>query len=280
MLHEDGQKITDWGVDQERRGVLPSSIAARRIQVTAVRNHGIPFDDLTIEDVHDYLDSRIGRNGGPISNRTRYCYLSSLTDFYAWALDAGRVTTNPMLGVRRPKLRPTLPRPIPRDKLHRALAKCTDNSMMRCWILLAALAGLRVSEIAGLERSDILDGNPPHLHVVGKGRKERYVPVHPDVAAALDACPLPRSGHLFTTSTGRAYNGERVSAKMCEFLDAADIDDRPHALRHWFATDLLETGANLRVVQELLGHSSLNTTALYTKVRPEASSAAVLRLSV
>lgn len=271
--------ISEWERDQRRRGVLPSSIATRSIQVRAIcRDLEHPVEELTVGETQDWLDERRWY-GKPISDKTRYGYLSSLTDFFDFLHRTGRVETNEMREAQRPRTRENLPRPIEDNVLERAIALTHKDCRMRLWLLLAAGAGLRVSEIAGLDASDILRAKEPWvIHAVGKGGKERYVDCHPRVKAALEEYGIPRRGPLFHASTGRPYTGQRVSSLMCAFLDRLGIDDRPHSLRHWFATSALETGADLRTVQELLGHSSINTTAIYTKVKDRSRSLAVASL--
>lgn len=271
--------ITEWERDQRRRGVLPSSISARAIHVRAItRDLEHSIEELTVEEVQDWLDDRRWY-GKTISDKTRYGYLSSLTDFFDFLQRTGRVEVNEMREAQRPKTRETLPRPIEDNVLDRALAATGKDPRMKLWLMLAAGAGLRVSEIAGLEATDILRAKEPWvIHAVGKGQKERYVDCHPKVKAALEEYGVPRRGPLFYASTGRPYTGQRISAMMCAFLDRHDIADRPHSLRHWFATSALEAGADLRTVQELLGHSSINTTAIYTKVKDRSRSLAVASL--
>lgn len=271
--------IVEWERDQRRRGIARSSISARAIQIRALtRDLEHPVTELAVEDAQEWLDDRRWY-GKTISDKTRYGYLSSLTDFFDFLHRTGRITENVMREAQRPKTRENLPRPIEDNVLERALAACGKDCRMHLWLLLAAGAGLRVSEIAGLDATDILRAKEPWvIHAVGKGGKERYVDAHPRVKAALETYGIPRRGHLFHASTGRPYTGQRVSALMCSFLDRLDIDDRPHSLRHWFATSALEAGADLRTVQELLGHSSINTTAIYTKVKDRSRSLAVASL--
>lgn len=268
--------VEEWARDQRRRGVLPSSISARTIHARAVlRDLDLT---MTAEDLEDWLDERRWY-GKPLSDKTRYGYLSSLSSLFDFAVRTGRATTNPVTVIPRPKMRNPLPRPFEDNALDRALHHAANDPRMTCWLLLAAGAGLRVSEIAGLEGTDILRAKDPWvIHAIGKGRKERYVDCHPKVRAALEHHGVPRRGPLFTAATGRQYSGAAVSRLMCAYLDRLDIEDRPHGLRHWFATSALVAGADLRTVQELLGHSSVNTTALYTKVFDNRRSAAVASL--
>ena len=274
-----GALIAEWGLDQRRRGVLPSSIEARSIHVRAIaRDMEDDITDLTVEQAQVWLDDRRWY-GRPIGDKTRYCYLASLSEFFDFLYRTGRVSSNLMRDATRPKVRENLPRPIERNAFDAAVAAARDDPRMSAWLLLGAGAGLRVGEMAGREATDILRAKSPWvIHAVGKGRKERYVDCHPAVQAALEHYGIPRRGHLFYSSTGRPYNGARISSLMCSFLDRNGIDDRPHSLRHWFATSLLDSGADLRTVQELLGHSSINTTAIYTKVSDSKRSLAVAAL--
>lgn len=274
--------IRNWAVDCRRRGVMASSIDARTILVTAVsRDH----DDLTALDewdIQQWLDDRkaLRRNGAPLSDRTRHNYISALDDFYDWLVRTGQATDNPARRVPRPKLRAPLPRPIDRTRLDTLLHHCTDDPRMTLLIWLAAGAGLRVGEMAKLTDADVLRSKRPWvLHVTGKGGKERYVAVHPRVERALADYGIPR-GHLFTTLNGRPYANHSLSALMCRYFDRIGVEDRPHSLRHFFATSVLEAGADLRVVQELLGHASPTTTAIYTKVSDHRRNDAVLALDL
>lgn len=279
MQNQNDALIQEWERDQRRRGVMDSSIAHRSINVRAVcRDIEGPLTEITVEDVQGWLDERRWY-GKIIGDKTRYGYLSTFTELFDFLVRTGRVTENVMREIQRPKTRENLPRPIEDDALDRALALTGKDIRMYLWLLLAAGAGLRVSEIAGLEGTDILRAKDPWVvHAVGKGGKERYVDCHPRVKDALEAYGVPRRGPLFYSSTGRTYTGARVSSLMCAFLDRLNIDDRPHSLRHWFATSALETGADLRTVQELMGHSSINTTAIYTKVKDRSRSLAVASL--
>ena len=279
MAMTNEELIREWERDQRRRGVLPSTIAARGIHLRAVaRDLRGPITELDEDDVQDWLDQRRW-SGRPLGDKTRYCYLSSLTGFYDWAIRAGRATTNPLRDTIRPKVRENLPRPIERNSLDEALRHAARDPRMTCWLMLAAGAGLRVGEIAGLEASDILRAKTPWvIHAVGKGRKERYVDCHPAVQEAIEGFGIPWRGPLFYTNANRPFTGQSLSRQMCVYLDRCGIADRPHSLRHWFATSLLEAGTDLRTLQVLLGHSSINTTAIYTKVTDTRRSAAVAAL--
>jgi integrase/recombinase XerC len=141
------------------------------------------------------------------------------------------------------------------------------------WLELFYSAGLRLSELAGLPRRSI-DLRQGTVRVLGKGRKERLCPLgEPAVRAVeayLEACPF-ESEALFVSAQGRQLNGRTIQLALKRYLAAAGLDAKltPHKLRHSFATHLLDHGADLRSVQELLGHSQLTTTQIYTSVSVE-----------
>lgn len=255
---------------------MESSIDSRLIHARALAAWK-PLADITLADLDKFLDRRRGRNEGPLTTRTRFSWMSSLSDLYDHGVRQGYVTESDIIGARKPKIRPNLPRPIRDDRLHTALEHA--NKRMTIWLLLAALGGLRVSEIAKLTPDDVRDDHDPWmLYVIGKGNKERMVPVHPVLQEHLEQWE-PQGQTLFATPSGKQLKAATVSDAMCRHLDKWKIKDRPHALRHWFATAALEaSGGNLRIVQELLGHANPNTTAIYTKLNPERTFDAVANI--
>ncbi len=137
-------------------------------------------------------------------------------------------------------------------------------------LYLAAYQGLRAVEIAGLRRENVHELDEQlHLVVLGKGNKERVLPLAPRVLAELQAYGLPRRGPVFTMydNLGRRstppISAARVSAACGTYLAEAGTGSTLHALRHFFATALYQTSQDLRLVQEALGHSSPNITAIY-----------------
>ena len=141
------------------------------------------------------------------------------------------------------------------------------------WLELFYSAGLRLSELVQVRHRN-LDLHQGTVRVVGKGRKERLCPLgNPAIRALeayLDARPFDGEA-LFVSAQGRQLNGRTVQLALKRYLAAAGLDAKltPHKLRHTFATHLLDHGADLRSVQELLGHSQLTTTQIYTSVSVE-----------
>ena len=180
--------------------------------------------------------------------------------------------------VRSPRLARTLPRPLSETDAARTLAEAGENPVE--WIaardvaLLTLLygAGLRISEGLSLKRGDAPLGEA--ITVLGKGRKQRTVPLLPAVREAVDAylAKLPFAGPaespLFVSRRGKAMTAREAQALMQHLRARLGLPERatPHALRHSFATHLLAHGGDLRAVQELLGHASLSTTQTYTQV--------------
>jgi integrase/recombinase XerC len=157
----------------------------------------------------------------------------------------------------------------------KSLRNAQNWQMLRdtAWLELFYSAGLRLSELAGLQRESI-DLKQGTVRVLGKGRKERLCPLgEPAVRAVeayLEASPF-ESEALFVSAQGRQLNGRTIQLALKRYLAAAGLDAKlsPHKLRHSFATHLLDRGADLRSVQELLGHSQLTTTQIYTSVSVE-----------
>ena len=214
--------------------------------------------------------------------------IATLRSFYKWLQLRGLVETNPMLLIRTPKQTKRLPKAITVEQIDKLLSMPDDKDTLgaRDRAILETLysTGVRVSELVGLNRSN-LNVAEQTLHVRGKGKKERIVPLgsHAMVAirhylTLLDPDPRFASLHerasfdpntpLFVNKNGGRLSSRSVRRKLDKYLTSAGLDPSisPHTLRHSFATHLLDNGADLRSVQELLGHQSLSTTQIYTQV--------------
>ena len=212
--------------------------------------------------------------------------IATLRSFYKWMLKLGHVEANPMLLIRTPKQSKRLPKAIAVEQVE-ALLDAPDNKETlgaRDRAILETLysTGVRVSELVDLNRND-LDHATQTLHVRGKGKKERIVPLGSHAMAAIRHYltllePDPRFADLrrksmyetavplFINKNGGRLSSRSVRRKLDKYLVAVGLDPgiSPHTLRHSFATHLLDNGADLRSVQELLGHQSLSTTQVYT----------------
>ncbi len=228
---------------------------------------------------------------GPSTVRLRF---AALRTFYKRAVREGKIATNPVADLVLPKLTRRLPVFLnqqqvtalleaperlweEKEKRRRVGTQKSGKSSQRwqilrdkAWLELFYSAGLRLAELTGLKRSQ-LDLAAGTVRVLGKGRKERVCPFGEPAAQALreylEACPFDDEA-LFVSEQGRPLQGRTVQLALKRYLEAAGLDARltPHKLRHTFATHLLDHGADLRGVQELLGHSQLTTTQIYTSV--------------
>ena len=228
-----------------RRGLATNTIDKRARNLTLFAQEvGL---DTNRDAIEDWLDSR------GLSSKSRALWLSTLHCFYTWAIFEGLMTEDPTARIKAPRTRRRLPRPVTDAEL-KSVLKGT-NPRLRAMLLLASLAGLRCCEIAALAREDILpDGL---LRVLGKGNKERVLPLHPDISAALEALPMPSQGSLFGTTAGA------VSKALGDHMHGVGVAGGAHRLRHHFATAVYRSSLDIRLTQELLGHASVATTSIY-----------------
>jgi integrase/recombinase XerC len=206
--------------------------------------------------------------------------IATLRSFHKWMLKKGITSTNPMTLIRTPKQPKRLPKAISVDQVERLLAVPDDNDLLgardRSMLETLYSTGMRVGEIVGLNRGD-LDLAGEAVLIRGKGRKERIIPLGQHALRALRhyltmldasgfADPADESKALFVNKHGSRLSSRSVRRKLAKYLQSAGLDPEisPHTLRHSFATHMLDNGADLRSVQELLGHQSLSTTQVYT----------------
>jgi integrase/recombinase XerD len=212
------------------------------------------------------------------ARRTVARRLSAVRSFFAYAVTEGLVASDPSSVLSTPKIPSRLPNVVSDDQLD-ALFSAPDASTPigvrdRAVLELLYATGARVSEVAGLKVSD-LDFGQGQVRLFGKGAKERIVPVY-EVALTRtrdylrEGRPkLVRSAteeHLFLSSRGRPLSADAIRRlfKRYAAIAGADSGVSPHSMRHTFATRLVEAGADLRTVQELLGHVALSSTQIYT----------------
>ncbi len=227
----------------------------------------------------------------PLSARSLSHALSAARAFFRY-LDRRLGVENAELAlVRGPKVRPTLPRPVSEASARDLLDEAATDEDVPAWarardaavLTLLYGCGLRISEALSLKRRDAPLGEG--LRITGKGGKTRIAPVLPAVREAVDAylaqCPypLPPDEPLFRAARGGPLGPRPVQAQMARLRGRLGLPSSatPHALRHAFATHLLGAGADLRAIQELLGHASLSTTQKYTAVDAEGLLAAYRR---
>jgi integrase/recombinase XerC len=255
-----------WMVAQQRKALSAKTVEKRLCLLRLFSDHVAPRSilDATRTDVEEWLDMR--RAGGrPLGPKARYAYISSLHMFYSWARREGLVEADVTEEVDRPRLPVGVPRPILTADLARALHRA--GPAVRAILCLAAFAGLRAQEIAGVRREDLLEHLDEPMLVVSapKGGRQRTVPLHPAAWEALVSYGMPRSGHIFARPDGKAWPAWKVSDTANSHLGSLGIPSSLHKLRHWYATEVYAASLDLRLTQELLGHASPTTTAIYTQ---------------
>ncbi|HEY3246109.1 MAG TPA: tyrosine recombinase XerC [Phycisphaerae bacterium] len=207
--------------------------------------------------------------------------LATLRSFYKFCVRRGYVQTNPLTAIRTPKQEKRLPKFLELEQITKLLATPDDGTLLgardRGMLEVMYSTGIRVSELVELAESDV-DFIGQCLHVRGKGKKQRTTPIGPTALAAIKKYldlrrAEPRAASfdvrsLFVNKHGQRLSTRSVRRKLDKYLSEAGLDPSisPHTLRHSFATHMLNNGADLRSVQELLGHQSLSTTQIYTHV--------------
>ncbi len=229
---------------------------------------------ITRKELRDYVGYLTRRGDQRTSTARR---VATIRNYFAWLVHENVLEASPATGLKTPKPPKKLPELVVREQLDELLDADwgDDGKAVRdraiCEILYGA--GLRVSELCGLDL-DSIDEPSGLIRVTGKGNKERVVPLHTTAFASLNVWRKQgRAAMMEALSPGAALffnsRGKRLTPRDVRRILDARIGQghiHPHALRHTYATHLLEGGADLRVVQELLGHESLTTTQIYTHV--------------
>ncbi len=281
-----GRAVQAWleWLSAERRASPRTTDAYRRdisqfLQFLAKHRGGAPdlkmLEGLKPADLRGFLAERRGRGIGHVSNARA---LSSLRSLFRW-LDRNHYAANHAIArVKSPKLPRSAPKPLTEVEAETLIDDQGEDALP--WIAARDTAlftllygcGLRIAEALDLTRRAVPLGET--LTVLGKGRKERVVPVLPAVAEAigryLSLCPFAggKTAPLFMGARGKRLQAGVVQKRMRDLRAKLGLPDHatPHKLRHSFATHLLAGGGDLRAIQELLGHASLSTTQRYTEV--------------
>lgn len=255
--------LDEWKLHQQAEGHSPLTIS-ERIRVVAVFGEHAGCDpmDAGTDHVISYLASLDVRPG------TRATYFSYLRAWFLWLVRIGYRDDDPCIRMRSPKIPSRQPRPLSDQQLH-AVLFARMHRRTRMMIYVATFEGLRVHEIAKLRGQEV-DTRAEELRVIGKGGVDRTLPLHPLVAAM--AIDFPTRGYWFSTHVGNHLAEEgpilpkSVSGIVGLAMRRAGVHGGAHRLRHTYATRLLDGGVNLRVVQELMRHASLQSTQIYTRV--------------
>lgn len=237
--------------------------------------------DLTTENLIEYLDDQ--RKKGQKPSSIARC-LASLRGFFRFLLDEGIVTKDITADIQNPRVRRPLPRTFSEEEVIRLIEApdCETPSGLRDRALLELLyaSGLRISEACGL-KPDSIHWAGDYLVIMGKGKKERIVPIYQRAKTALQEYlrngrstfdPENRCPTLFVGARGKPLSRKTVFRRLKGYALQCGLRylPSPHDFRHSFASHLLEGGADLRTVQELLGHSDISTTQIYTHLSGKA----------
>lgn len=266
--------LEDWVLWMQARGMSARTIDDRpRTVLRVAKASDMAPDVLTSRALMTYLAR------SKVSPSSRANYHVTLSAWFRWLVEAGHRSDNPMSKVPRPKIPRRRPRPVETAHLQKLLAS-RMHRRTKTMILLAAFAGLRVHEIAKIRGEDI-DQLGARLYVLGKGGVDEWLPLHPRLAS--EAKGYPRRGYWFTTYVGNGARAEHVLAASVSrivsiAMERAGVPGSAHSLRHWYGTQLVRSGADLRTAQTLLRHASLATTQIYTQVGEDRRAEAVDRL--
>lgn len=230
--------------------------------------------------------------GAGYATTTQNRHLSAVRSLYKWLVSRDITDEDAAAAVASPKLSKRLPSTLSDSDVGRLLSACSDDPegmRDRALIELLYASGARISEASALDVRDV-DVRQRQVRLFGKGAKERVVPLYPQAVEAVQtyvrdarpslACFSGRATNaLFLSSRGNRMSAAALRERFERLVELAGLDPSitPHAMRHTFATQLLDGGADLRSVQELLGHESLSTTQIYTHLSVERLKAAALQ---
>lgn len=276
------------------RGLAKATVSAYESDlnkyVAWLQTHGITKpDDIAKQDVEDYI-ATLDADGESARSKARR--LASIHEFHRFALAQHAVSADVAASVKAPKGASVLPDVLSVDEVSRlldaaAVGGSTDPVVLRDKALLEFMyaTGCRVSEAVGTNMDDI-DLDEKVVRLMGKGSKQRLVPLGSFACKAVTAylnagreelehrstVKVPERRALFLNKRGRRISRQSVWEVVKTAGERASITKplHPHTLRHSFATHLIQGGADVRTVQELLGHASVTTTQIYTHVSPEA----------
>ncbi|MFO7637863.1 MAG: tyrosine-type recombinase/integrase [bacterium] len=265
---------------ERERHSSPATIRSYRVDLRQFfdfltdRHDAPPLERVTREQARDWLGAVLR---GGYERRSAARKLSAVRGFFRHLVIVGRLPGNPVAGLRAPRARRQLPGFLSQFEVRQALeVEASDERTARDRAIVETLygSGLRAAELTGLN-VNYVDFAGETIRVLGKGRKERILPLGRHEAEAirsyLDRRRNRTADALFLNLQGKRLTTRSVQNIVRRLLGqiAGAAATNPHALRHAFATHLLERGADLKAVQELLGHSTLSTTQVYTHVSLE-----------
>lgn len=285
MLSDDSEEFLSYLAVE--KGRAPASISSYRRDLKDyeefLRGRGLELADVSSDVVEDYMAFLAAAGRRATSNARS---LAAVRGVHRFCLDERGATIDPTEGVSGPRLPQPIPKALTEAEVELLLSAPVgdDPKARRDRLILELLyaTGMRISELAGLRLTD-LDRDRQIAIVFGKGSKERVVPYGRHAAAALTAWLSPGGREalsparwarrvdeesLLISSRGKRMSRQAAWVVVHSAAEKVHLEDRvtPHVLRHSCATHMLEHGADIRVVQELLGHAAITTTQVYTKV--------------
>lgn len=249
-----------------------------------LKKHEVSIGDASPEIIREYLSKLSGKGISASTNARR---LSSLRQFYQFLYSENIRNDNPTVSLETPKLGKKLPKSLSKEEVEKILelvhSKNTfENLRLAALLEILYASGLRASELVSLKISNIqfdpiTKAIKPYLLIKGKGNKERIVPLNKSAIAAIEkhlAEKKNEDSEWLFPSQGKSghITRQRFGQMLKDIARKCNINDEklsPHILRHSFATHLLENGADLRTIQEILGHSDISTTQIYTHIAKE-----------
>jgi integrase/recombinase XerD len=274
---------------QVEKGLAQNTILAygrdlKRFTLFLAKRQKHNFEEVTREDVVDFLS---GLYKEKMDSRSVARYLVSLRSCYKYLMMEERVQLDPTENLESPKIRQSLPTYLRVEEVDRLLTAPSDSTPIglrdRAMLEVLYSTGLRVSELLNLRMTDV-DMRMGYVRCIGKGDKERLVPIGRKAIAAVElylararpeflrpSMPSPHNQVLFLARTGKRLSRISIWKILHDYGTKLGLRGRltPHKLRHSFATHLLEGGADLRSVQLMLGHADISTTQIYTHVVEE-----------
>ncbi len=254
---------------------------AEFVEEDAAKGSLIPsWADFSRQGMLSYLLNLKERNYAATTQARK---VAAAKSFFSFMVSEGNLRDNPTENVSSPNVGRSLPKPISVNQVRRLIeqpAKLSTPEAKRDTAMLHLLyaSGIRVSELVSLNLDDIVDGG--YIRCFGKGHKERLIPIHQRASSAVEEYVKEARPNLTHNNEGKALflnrRGERLTRQgfwqiLKGYARAAELDVEitPHTLRHSFATHMLSGGADLRSVQELLGHANISTTQVYTHLTSE-----------
>ena len=282
-------EVTDYlAYLQGVRNMSPNTVRSYETDLKAycawVRREGVRPHVVTHRQLRRYL-AELSHAG--YSSRTLNRHLSSIRGLYRWLVSQELVTADAAAALASPKIGRSLPRTMGDQDVRTLIDSCEAEGLEgprdRAFLELLYASGARISEISQLDVGDI-DFSQAQVRLFGKGSKERVVPLYPQALEAVSGYVRnvrpqlvarkkggERTSAIFVSTRGNRMSAAALRSRFERQVRLAGLDGSitPHAMRHTYATELLSGGADLRSVQELLGHESLATTQIYTHLSVE-----------